>query len=154
MKREIRKVAAIRLKIIEQFPQTSILFVDNGFMSEPEGGKDDEKSYVQLWRHKEVERLLHGLDEGYIQLGNTPKMKRERKVKVKSLEAAKPRGHSNEAPEIPPKVPINFILDSALNDLTEVEKNALELLPPVDLAKANDILGHMIKRPSQMEITH
>ena len=153
-KKEIRKSTAIRLKLMDDTPQVSMLFIDNGFMSEPEGGDVEEKSYVQLWRHNDVGRFLHGLDEAYVQLGTTPKMKREWRAKIKSLEAAQPRPHPNQLPEIPQKVPSNFILDSALKDLAEVEKLALELLPAVDLTKANEQLHHMIKRPSQMEISN
>ena len=63
LKRDIRKTTAIELGLLNNTPQISLLFMDNGFMSEPEGEAGSEQNYVQLWHHGNVSTILHGLDE-------------------------------------------------------------------------------------------
>jgi len=151
-KRDIRRTTAIELGAMENYPEISPLFLNNGFISEPEDDEFLGTNLALTWRHEHITQIFHHLDQAYVQLAKNPRVKGERRNKINSLAGGLNPRITTEPPFLPPNIPKNWIKPSVMAEITPVEQKALDFLPPVDLGQAILFFKQQVSKPSSMDI--
>ncbi|MBW0589697.1 hypothetical protein O181_129412 [Austropuccinia psidii MF-1] len=99
-------------------------------------------------RSNQIGDLSQLLDEGYTQIDNNPRAKRDHNKKIHQLtpdpHILKDQGFGN----IPNRIPSNWVAPEALSSLTEVERRGIKLQEPVDLSLSIDKLKSMTRHPN------
>ncbi|MBW0465250.1 hypothetical protein O181_004965 [Austropuccinia psidii MF-1] len=99
-------------------------------------------------RSNQIGDLSQLLDEGYTQLDNNPRAKRDHNNKIHQLtpdpNILKDQGFGN----IPNRIPSNWVAPEAFTSLTEVERRGIKLQEPVDLSLSIDKLRSMTRHPN------
>lgn len=121
----------------------------DGMVSDAEGEDGQrESARSAAWRHSDIHHLNMLLDEAYVQLGNTPRIKRERRLNIANSrhpnlpDAAHEIAHEN----IPKEIPQNWVKPEYFSRLTDIEKLGLKFKDNVNLRPAIEYLQARVQR--------
>lgn len=114
-------------------------------------GEDGRKESARsaAWQSPDIKILNDLLDEAFVQLGNTPRMKRERRINISNSEHPNlpVASHENAHENIPKEIPKNWVKRDYFTRLTEIEKMGLKFKDNVDLRGAIEFLQGQVARP-------
>ncbi|MBW0524852.1 hypothetical protein O181_064567 [Austropuccinia psidii MF-1] len=134
--------------ILNDHPRAEAALLVNGSMSDVDPESLGQPLPSISWRSNQIGELLQLLDEGYKQLANNTRAKRDCNNKIKHL---KPDPHIPKAQEFgnTPNV-----APEALASSTEVEGRGIKLQEPFNLSLAMDKLRSMTRRKTVTQYSY